>query len=157
MRPDTTRRVRTLTRRQHVPVTPEEAFAFFADALNLEAITPPWLRFRMITPGPIRMGPGTRIEYRLRLHRVPIRWVSEITVWEAGRRFVDVQVEGPYRLWEHTHTFDPDDGGTLIGDRVRYSLPHGPLGAVAHRAFVRRDLARIFEFRRRAVAWRLGA
>ncbi len=138
-------------------VAPEEAFAFFADALNLEAITPPWLAFRVITPGPIRMGPGTRIEYRLRLHRVPIRWLSEIAVWEAGRRFVDVQVEGPYRLWEHTHTFEPDDGGTLIRDRVRYSLPHGPLGAVAHRAFVRRDLARIFEYRRRAVAWRLGA
>jgi ligand-binding SRPBCC domain-containing protein len=140
-----------------VQVAPEEAFAFFADALNLEAITPPWLAFRVITPGPIRMGPGTRIEYRLRLHRVPIRWVSEIAVWEAGRRFVDVQVEGPYRLWEHTHTFEAADGGTLICDRVRYSLPGGPLGAAAHLAFVRRDLARIFEYRRQAVARRLGA
>jgi ligand-binding SRPBCC domain-containing protein len=133
----------------------DDAFAFFADASNLEAITPPWLRFRLITPGPIRMAPGARIEYRLRLHLVPIRWVSEITVWEPGRRFVDVQLRGPYELWEHIHTFEPAAAGTMICDRVRYALPYGPLGEAAHLAFVRRDLARIFEFRRQAVARQL--
>jgi ligand-binding SRPBCC domain-containing protein len=149
-------RIHLLTRRQHVPVGRDEAFAFFADAFNLEQITPSWLRLRVLTPAPIDLRPGVRIEFRLTLHRVPIRWLTEITAWEPGRRFSDVQLRGPYRMWEHTHTFDAANGGTLIGDCVRYALPYGPLGAAAHRAFVRRDLQRIFDFRRDAVARRLG-
>ena len=132
-------------------------FGFFADAMNLEAITPPWLRFRVATPGPVAMGAGTMIEYRLRLHGMPIRWLTRIVVWEPGLRFVDVQVRGPYRFWEHTHSFEPCARGTLVRDAVRYDLPLGPLGRLAHAAFVRRDLERIFDFRREAVAHRLGA
>jgi len=132
-------------------------FGFFADAFNLEAITPPWLRFRVVTPGPIPMGPGTMVEYRLRLHRIPIRWLTRIEVWEPGARFVDVQIRGPYRAWHHTHSFEPREGGTLVRDTVRYDLPLGPLGRLAHGAFVRRDLERIFDFRREQVARRLGA
>jgi ligand-binding SRPBCC domain-containing protein len=102
--------VHTLTREQRLPAPPGEVFAFFADAFNLEAITPPWLGFRIATPAPIVMGPGTLIEYRLRLHRVPIRWLTRIEEWEPGRRFVDVQVRGPYRLCRHSHAFEPDTG-----------------------------------------------
>jgi ligand-binding SRPBCC domain-containing protein len=142
----------TLDRSQHVSRPPGEAFAFFSDALNLERITPPWLRFRVTSPGPIEMGPGTLIEYRLRLHLVPVNWLTRIEVWEPGRRFVDAQVRGPYRRWEHTHTFEPAGEGTLMRDVVRYELPLGPIGALAQRAFVRRDLERIFDFRRDAVA-----
>jgi ligand-binding SRPBCC domain-containing protein len=131
-------------------------FGFFADASNLEAITPPWLQFRVVTPGPVPMGPGTMIEYRLRLHRIPIRWVTRIEVWEPGTRFVDVQVRGPYRVWNHTHSFEPHGGGTLVRDTVRYDLPLGPFGRLAHGAFVRRDLERIFDFRREEVARRVG-
>lgn len=141
---------------QHVPLPAQEAFAFYADAMNLEAIPPSWLGFRVITPAPVELHPGARIEYRLRLHRVPVRWLTEITEWEPGRRFVDTQVRGPYRLWEHEHTFSPAAGGTLIRDRVRYRLPLGLLGALAHLAFVRRDLRRIFAFRQHEVARRLG-
>jgi ligand-binding SRPBCC domain-containing protein len=141
-----------LARCQRVAAPPERAFEFFSDALNLERITPPWLRFRVIDPGAIEMGPGTLIEYRLRLHLVPLRWLTRIEVWEPGRRFVDRQLRGPYRVWEHTHDFEPANGGTLMRDTVRYELPLGPLGALAHRAFVRRDLERIFDFRRDAVA-----
>ncbi len=141
-----------LERQQRVSRSPDEAFAFFSDALNLERITPPWLRFRVINPAAIEMGPGTLIEYRLRLHLIPIRWLTKIEEWKPGRRFVDKQVRGPYRLWEHTHSFESAPGGTLMRDVVRYDLPLGPLGAVAHRAFVRRDLERIFDFRREAVA-----
>ena len=137
----------TLRREQVLPGSPDEVFRFFADASNLEAITPPWLRFRIVTPPPLRLGPGTLIEYRLRLHGIPIRWLTRIEAWEPGRRFVDAQVRGPYRLWHHTHTFEPHEHGTLMRDTVRYSLPLGPLGRLAHRAVVRRDLERIFDFR----------
>ena len=132
-------------------------FGFFADAFNLEAITPPWLRFRVVTPGPIRMAPGALIEYRLRLHGVPIRWLTRIEAWEPGERFADVQVRGPYRFWHHTHSFEPHPDGTLVRDTIRYDLPLGPLGRIANTAFVRRDLERIFDFRHEEVARRLGA
>ena len=137
---------------------PAEAFAFFADARGLEAITPAWLAFRVVTPAPIEMRPGALIDYRLRLHGVPVRWRTRIEVWEPGERFVDVQVSGPYRLWHHTHEFDDDgEGGTVIRDTVRYALPLGPLGALARMLFVRRDLERIFDFRRDAVERFVGA
>jgi ligand-binding SRPBCC domain-containing protein len=127
---------------------PDEVFPFFADAHNLEAITPPWLGFRVVTPRPIDMRAGALIEYRLRLHGVPLRWRTRIAVWDPPRRFVDVQIAGPYRLWHHTHDFEPDgSGGTIMRDTVRYGLPLGPLGALAHRLLVRRDLDAIFGFR----------
>ena len=144
--------VHVLRREQHLPGPPEEVFPFFAEALNLEEITPAWLGFRVVTRAPIEMQAGTPIEYRLRLHGVPIRWRTTIAVWDPPRRFVDVQVSGPYLLWHHTHDFEPDgDGGTLMRDTVRYALPLGALGSVAHGLVVRRDLEAIFDFRRRAV------
>lgn len=141
-----------LERRQHLPTPPDQSFELFADAMNLEAITPPWLRFRVITPGPIEMRSGTLIEYRLRLHGVPVSWRTRIEAWEPGRRFTDVQLSGPYRLWHHTHSFERDGDGTLMRDVVRYALPLGLIGALAHLLVVRRDLERIFDFRRDAVA-----
>jgi ligand-binding SRPBCC domain-containing protein len=134
----------------HRPV--DEVFSFFADARNLERITPPWLRFQVVTPEPITMRVGTMIEYRLRVHGVPMRWVSRIDMWEPGRAFVDRQIRGPYRLWEHLHTVEPIPEGTLSRDRVRYALPFGALGALAHIAVVRSDLGRVFDNRHDAVA-----
>jgi ligand-binding SRPBCC domain-containing protein len=142
-----------LRREQRLPRPPQEVFPFFADAGNLEAITPDWLRFRIVAPRPIEMRAGTLIEYRLRLHGLPISWLTRIEAWEPGARFVDMQLTGPYRLWHHTHEFEPDGaGGTVMRDTVRYALPFGPLGAVAHRAFVARDIAAIFDHRVRRVA-----
>ena len=149
-------RYHTLRREQRLPGTPGEVFPFFADAGNLEAITPPSLRFHVETPRPIEMRTGTIIEYRLRLRRVPIRWLTRIEEWEPGERFVDMQLAGPYRLWHHTHEFEPDGtDATIMRDVVRYALPFWPLGEVAHALVVRRDLAAIFDFRHRAVAERL--
>lgn len=145
--------VHTLERRQRIERPIEEVFAFYGDARNLERITPPWLGFEVTTPDPIEMGAGTLIEYRLRLHRVPVRWRTRIEAWEPPRRFVDAQVKGPYSLWEHTHAFETDGpGATLIEDRVRYAIPFGPLGDLADRLLVRRDLRQIFDYRRDAVA-----
>ena len=143
--------VHGIEREQLVPLPVGEAFAFFADAFNLEVITPPWLRFRIVTPRPIPMCEGTSIEYRLALHRLPFRWRTRIERWKPGRRFVDTQVEGPFRLWEHTHTFEERPDGTLIRDRVVYRMPYGALGALAHRVLLARDLERIFDYRRHAV------
>ena len=142
----------TLEREHHVDAAPEEVFDFFADAMNLQRITPPWLGIRVLTPPPIAMAPGARIEYRLRLHGLPLRWLTQISVWEPPHRFVDVQLRGPYRLWHHTHSFEPDGDGVRVRDVVRYALPLGPLGGLANAAFVRRDLARIFDHRQQAVA-----
>jgi ligand-binding SRPBCC domain-containing protein len=137
----------TIQREQRVQGDPETVFGFFADAGNLESITPPWLQFRIVTPRPIDMREGALIEYRLKLHGLPIRWLTRIDEWVPGQRFVDSQLHGPYALWHHTHEFEADGDGTIVRDTVRYALPLGPLGEIAHRAFVARDLKRIFDYR----------
>jgi ligand-binding SRPBCC domain-containing protein/N-acetylglutamate synthase-like GNAT family acetyltransferase len=131
----------------------EDVFPFFADAGNLDALTPPWLHFRILTPLPLEMRRGALINYRLRLHGVPLRWRSEITTYDPPHRFVDEQRHGPYRLWHHEHAFTATDLGTLIEDRVRYRVPGGGL---AHALLVRRDLERIFRFRQQQVRVKLG-
>ena len=151
-------RYHVLRREQRLPGTPDEVFPFFADAHNLEAITPPLLSFRVVTPQPIEMRVGTLIEYALKLHGLPIRWLTRIDDWTPGVRFVDSQLAGPYRLWHHTHEFEPDgDGATVMRDTVRYALPFWPLSEIAHALIVRRDLAAIFDFRAGEVARRITA
>src|SRR5688572_20555086 len=119
----------------------EQVFAFFADAGNLEAITPGWLNFKTLTPAPIKMKAGTLIDYKLRIRGLPMRWRTEITAWEPPTRFVDEQKRGPYRLWIHEHCFETKDGGTLCTDQVRYAMLGGQM---INWMFVRRDVARIF-------------
>ncbi len=140
--------VHELTRRQELQGTPDEVFPFFADATNLEALTPPLLEFKVITPRPIQMHAGTLIEYRLKVHRVPVNWRTQIEEWQPSERFVDRQLKGPYKLWHHTHSFEPLAGGkTLMHDVVRYSVGYGPVGDLAKRLFVGRDVAAIFDYR----------
>lgn len=145
-----------LQREQLIPRPIEDVFEFFADAGNLETITPPWLDFRIVTPRPIAMTAGTLIEYRLKWHKMPLRWLTEIRRWNPPTDFMDVQLRGPYRLWEHTHTFEAVEGGTRMHDVVRYALPLGPLGRLAHAWFVKADLEAIFDYRARQVAELLG-
>lgn len=134
----------TLKAEQWLSLPVERVFPFFADAANLETITPPWLRFEVLTPQPIAMRVGARIDYRLKLRGLPIRWQSEITAWEPPHRFVDEQRRGPYRLWIHEHTFTSRDGGTWVGDSVRYQVFGGRL---VDRLFVRPDIVKIFAYR----------
>lgn len=140
-----------LERKQLLPGTPEEVFPFFADARNLEALTPPFLGFRILTPLPIEMREGTLIDYSLSLFGAPMRWKTRIAAWEPGVRFVDEQLSGPYAFWRHTHSFERRGNGTLMRDVVEYREPLGPLGALAHHLFVARTVERIFDFRRGAV------
>lgn len=136
-----------LRREQWIPAPPDRVFPFFADAANLERITPAWVGFRIRTPLPIAMAPGARIEYTLRLAGVPVRWRTRITEWKPSEGFVDVQERGPYALWEHTHRLRPLGAGVLMTDLVRYALPLSWLGRVAHALAVRAALAAIFDFR----------
>ncbi len=146
-----------LQREQWIPRPIEEVFVFFADARNLEEITPAWLSFRILSPEPIAMRAGTHLLYRLRWHGFPVRWVTEIQTWNPPTEFIDVQARGPYRLWHHTHRFQPVDGGTLMRDVVRYALPLGPLGRLAHTWLVKSDLKAIFDCRAAKVSEILGA
>jgi ligand-binding SRPBCC domain-containing protein len=141
----------TLRREQWVPGPIDQVFAFFADAQNLERITPPWLGFRILSAPSGPISAGAEIRYRLRLHGIPIYWRTEIRLWEAPHRFVDVQRSGPYKLWHHTHTFEACDGGTRMTDVVRYRLPFGPLGRLVHVLKVRNDVRAIFDYRRRQI------
>lgn len=124
-----------------VPRPREGVFEFFSRAENLEALTPNWLHFSVLSPSPTVMKTGTRIRYRLRLHGIPLRWESEITAWELPHRFVDEQRTGPYRLWIHEHRFLEHAGGTRIQDTVQYSVAGGLL---VNRVFVAPDLEKDF-------------
>ena len=139
-----------------VPRRRAEVFAFFADAANLQTMTPGWVDFRILTPGPIVLRAGALLDYRIRVHGIPLRWRTEITLWEPPFRFVDTQLKGPYSVWRHEHTFEETAEGTVCGDRVTYR-PRG--GWLIDRLFVRRDIDRIFDFRRRCLAeiFRCGA
>lgn len=144
-------RVHRLQRRQRLERPVDEVFDLFAQARNLERITPPWLRFEVRTPEPIEMRLGTLIEYRLHVHRFPLTWISRIEDWRPGQSFIDRQIRGPYALWHHRHTFSAVDNATIVADEVDYALPLGRLGDLAHPLFVRRDLERIFDYRQAAV------
>ncbi|MEZ5418534.1 MAG: SRPBCC family protein [Vicinamibacterales bacterium] len=136
-----------------VPRPLPEVFAFFADAGNLQQITPPWVDFRIVTPLPIDMRPGALIDYRLKVHGVPVRWRTEISRWDPPRLFVDTQLKGPYWRWVHTHRFREAPGGTVVEDDVDYAVPGG---ALVDRLLVRRDLRAIFLHRQRAILAAFG-
>ncbi len=138
----------TLRREQWIARPADEVFAFFANAENLEKITPPWLGFRILSMSTPSIEEGTTIRYRLRLHCIPVQWRTDICEWNPPRCFVDVQTKGPYRQWRHTHRFEADGDRTKMIDEVQYSLPFGLLGRIVHALKVQRDIRRIFDYRR---------
>jgi ligand-binding SRPBCC domain-containing protein len=131
-----------------LPQSRAEVFTFFADPKNLERITPGWLHFQILTPPDVKVGPGVILDYRLRLRAIPMRWQSEIAVWDPPYRFVDRQIRGPYSLWVHEHRFTDDNGGTAVRDDVEYAVPGGPL---VQKFLVAPDLAKIFAYRQAAL------
>jgi len=137
----------TIHREQWVPRPLDEIFAFFSDASNLEILTPAWLKFGILTPGPIAIASGAQIQYRLSWHGIPVHWTTEIMRWNPPHDFEDIQLSGPYKLWHHKHRFREQEGGTQITDAVEYALPLGFLGRIAHALQVRRNVETIFDYR----------
>jgi hypothetical protein len=151
-------RTYVLEREQIIPRPRSEAFGFFTDVANLERITPPFLRFRILTPPPVEIREGTLIRYSLTLLGIRFEWETLITNWEPDHCFSDIQLSGPYKRWQHTHTFEEIGAhSTLMCDRVDYQLPFGLLGRVAHPVFVRRALRHIFDYRARSIEELLAA
>jgi ligand-binding SRPBCC domain-containing protein len=145
-----------IERKQKIGRPRTEVFEFFADAGNLERITPPELNFQIVTPQPIAISRGTLIDYRLKLRGIPITWKTEITQWNPPFDFVDTALRSPYRQWIHLHTFEESAyGGTLMTDLVRYRLPLEPLGDIAH-FVVRRELEYIFDYRFKVIGEHFG-
>jgi ligand-binding SRPBCC domain-containing protein len=141
-------KIYTLRQEQWIARPIDKVFAFFSDARNLEAITPPWVGFKILSMSSDATVEGTEICYQIRLHGIPIQWRTEIIKWDPPYSFVDVQRSGPYKLWEHTHRFEAHGDRTKMNDEVRYALPFGVLGRVAHRLIVSADVRKIFEYRR---------
>ena len=151
------RPIYTLCRRDRVPAGLHATFDFFERPQNLARITPPWLGFRILTPEPIRMARGLTVDYTVRVLGMRTHWRSLISEYDPPNSFRDVQVIGPYRLWDHRHRFWRDQGGTVIEDFVVYELPLGPLGRLLNRLAVRRQLDAIFDYRRAEIGQLLGA
>ena len=144
------------TSETRLPRPLEQVFPFFAAPANLGRITPPELRFRILTPLPVEMHAGALIDYRIQLFGVPMRWRTRIRAWDPPREFVDEQLRGPYAEWVHRHAFSPGpDGTTMMRDEVRYRLPLGALGEIGH-PLVRRQIARIFRYRARVIVAAFG-
>ncbi|MCI0638530.1 MAG: SRPBCC family protein [Gemmataceae bacterium] len=140
-------RIRKLETELWLPLPIEEVFAFFSDAGNLAKITPPWMNFRILTPLPVDMRPGTLLDYRLKVRGLPIRWRTEILEWDPPHRFVDHQVKGPYKQWLHKHIFEPKGGGTSVRDEVDYAVPGWVFEPLLHWLFVGPDVRKIFAYR----------
>jgi ligand-binding SRPBCC domain-containing protein len=141
----------TLTARMWLPLPIEPVFAFFCNVKNLDAITPPGVHFRVMTPAPIVLGVGALIDYRLRIRGIPIRWQSEITVWDPPVQFVDEQRRGPYRRWRHCHDFEAHAGGTWVRDHVEYLARGWVCEPVLNRLLVAPDLRTIFAYRQKRI------
>lgn len=137
-------RIREFKSELWLPRPRDQIFAFFSDAANLNAITPPWLHFRMVTASPIQMRVGTLIDYRLRIRSIPVSWRTKVTLWEPPVRFADEQERGPYTFWRHQHEFESKDDGTLVRDTVNYAIP---FDFISHGLLVKRDVQRIFTYR----------
>jgi ligand-binding SRPBCC domain-containing protein len=146
----------TLSFAQQVARPLPEVFEFFSRAENLEALTPPWLNFKILDVKPQPVQQGTLINYSLRVHGIPLRWTSEIVEWEQPHRFVDLQLRGPYKLWRHEHRFEARDGGTLIADTINLALPLGALGQLAYKIKVKSDVEEIFAFRKEKIRTLFG-
>ena len=146
-----------LHRETFIPASLNSVFQFFSDARNLGVITPPQMRFRILTPEPISLHAGAELRYTLRVRGIPVSWTTLIETWNPPQEFSDSQARGPYKLWHHTHRFREVKGGTMMEDAVRYALPFGPIGRLAHWLYVRRDLERIFDYRATRIRERFGA
>lgn len=146
-----------LTDRFEVPATIDNTWAFFTDAQNLSRITPPWLKFSVSTDGPIEIRLDSILDYKISWKGLPMRWRTRIIDFSPPRQFIDLQIRGPYALWHHQHSFEPNStGGVTCADRVIYKIPLGPIGRLTHALVIRNQLRDIFRYRRTIIGDSLG-
>lgn len=145
-----------LIREQRVGKPLAETFAFFERPENLATLTPPSLHFLLLSPSPVPMAKGARIDYRLQLGGFRVRWTSTITEYDPPHGFTDEQTKGPYAFWRHRHAFSATADGTLVRDEITYGLPWGFLGRIAHALYVRAQLNGIFDYREKMLRELLG-
>jgi ligand-binding SRPBCC domain-containing protein len=145
-----------LTDRFEVASSPQAVWSFFSNAANLPLITPPWLNFSVATSNPETIECDALLDYTIKWAGIPLRWRTRMIDWSPRRQFIDLQIKGPYTLWHHQHTFEPTAAGVLCSDRVIYKLPLGIIGRMAHALMVRRQLLKIFRYRRKVIAQKLG-
>ena len=133
---------------QFIDLPINDVFNFFSKPENLSLITPPRLKFDILTPVPIIMKEGQLIDYSLTIiYCLKLRWRTLITDYNQPYKFVDQQIKGPYSLWHHTHEFEEKDGGTLIHDSVTYAVPFGVIGQLLHAVYIKHDIKNIFKYR----------
>jgi ligand-binding SRPBCC domain-containing protein len=137
---------------QQFKQNPADLFPFFASPENLQLITPHWLKFKIRTQLPVDMHESAIIDYSLQLHGLPVFWRSMIRNWSPPNEFTDTQIKGPFKLWTHRHQLITNSEGTLMIDTVHYQVPGGPFAGLINRMYVRRDVARIFAYRKQVLA-----
>jgi len=137
---------------QFVPLPPKSIFAFFSQAENLGALTPPWLNFKIVKKSSPELTKGSLIDYQIKIRGAPLRWRTLISEWQPDVRFADEQLNGPYKRWHHVHSFVPVHGGTLVCDEVTYRLPGGLLGNVVLKNWVGNDVRSIFQYRQEKIS-----
>ena len=127
-------------------------FDFFSKPKNLSVITPPAMKFKILTPSPIDMKEGALIDYTVSIMFIPIRWRTLITKFSPPNLFIDQQIKGPYSMWHHTHIFEKiSEDETLIKDKVVYGVPFGIIGRLVHYLYIKRDLKKIFTYRKNKI------
>jgi len=134
---------------QLMPRPVEQVFDFFKRPENLDAVTPKNLGFKILTPSPIIMQKGAVIDYTIQIYGIPMQWQTLITDYNPPCSFTDTQVKGPYKTWIHTHRFSAQGDGTLMVDEVEYSIAYGLIGEMARILFVKREIEKIFNHRRK--------
>lgn len=135
---------------QFLPIGIDEAWSFFSSPENLARITPTELDFKILTNlKDEEIYEGMKIDYTVKpLFKIPMRWQTEIIKVNKGKYFTDRQLKGPYKIWEHTHTFKPVNGGVLMQDAINYQLPLGFIGNFAHKFLVKKKIENIFIYRK---------
>ena len=137
--------------KQFIDLPIEEVFNYFSNPSNLQKITPKYLNFKIKNNPPFIMKKGQLFEYRLRVRGIPITWISLISSYDPPYSFIDEQIKGPYSSWHHTHLFKEENGGTVIIDEVKYTLPLGLIGKIVNLIWVKKDLDKIFQYRQKII------
>ena len=136
---------------QFLPICMDEAWSFFSSPKNLSTITPDELDFKILTVlNDEEIYEGMKIDYIVKpLFKIPVHWQTEIIKVKKGMFFLDKQLKGPYKVWEHSHTFRSINGGVLMHDEINYELPFGILGNIAHNLLIRKKIENIFMYRKK--------